>query len=308
MTTSDLGGKRDFSDWPEGEGIYHHILSQCFERLYIINSEGSVRQVLSGCDPLEQQNDSFDFLGCIHPDQRHDVDKKLHALLAKEKSGTLEFQWFESDHRWVWREATVVPFPVPDHSSQEKLFALAIRNIEERKAMEQKLLSMAYLDPLTELPNRRQFEAQLKQSLAYAKRTRLMLAVLCLDIDDFKLVNDSFGHETGDHFLKTFARRVKRCIREIDTFARMGGDEFMILLPQVDTMDNLHKVIRRIMSSIRKGWQVDGHQLASTISMGVAVFPNDGQDVGTLFRHVDEALYRVKKQGRNGYSFYSKGS
>jgi diguanylate cyclase (GGDEF)-like protein len=125
-----------------------------------------------------------------------------------------------------------------------------------------------------------------------------------LDIDDFKLINDTMGHEAGDEFLKAFATRIKGCIREVDMVARMGGDEFTVLLPSVDSASNVEKVAKRIFAAISAPWETREHQFSATVSGGIVVYPANGEDAATLLRNVDIALYKVKESGRNNYMFY----
>jgi diguanylate cyclase (GGDEF)-like protein len=163
---------------------------------------------------------------------------------------------------------------------------------------------MAYHDPLTGLPNRRRFKEHLHQEILYAKRTGKMMALLYLDLDDFKNINDTMGHDIGDAFLQAFSHRVRSCLREVDLFSRMGGDEFTILLPLMDSVQSVENVVKRIFQSIEEPYHLDGNQFHSSISMGIALYPIDSEDSNVLLKKVDIALYHVKGRGRNGYQFY----
>jgi diguanylate cyclase (GGDEF)-like protein len=127
---------------------------------------------------------------------------------------------------------------------------------------------------------------------------------LYLDIDHFKQINDRLGHDIGDLFLISFAKRLKRYVREIDTFARLGGDEFAILLPLIDSEEGAEIVAKRMLQAAESGWDIAGNRFDATLSIGISIYPIHGADEETLFRHVDETMYKVKRGGRNGYKFY----
>ncbi|MNH99988.1 Phytochrome-like protein cph2 [compost metagenome] len=165
-------------------------------------------------------------------------------------------------------------------------------------------MALAYHDPLTGLPNRRLFKEHLNQALLQAKRKEKQLSLLYLDIDNFKHINDTMGHDIGDQFLQQFANRIRGCLREMDTFARMSGDEFTILLPYFESSDNVELVAQRIFNSLKEPWNVEQYQFTASVSMGIVIYPQDGIDSKSLLKHVDIALYQVKNRGRNGYQFY----
>jgi diguanylate cyclase (GGDEF)-like protein len=133
-----------------------------------------------------------------------------------------------------------------------------------------------------------------------AKRAGDKVGVIYLDIDDFKLVNDSYGHEAGDQLLCSIAGRVGGCLREGDLFARMGGDEFVILLPGLESRAGVQTVIDRILKVVREGWTLTGHKVDTTVSLGTVLYPDDGNDSESLLRKVDEMLYQMKGAGRDG--------
>jgi len=181
----------------------------------------------------------------------------------------------------------------------------SISDITERKRAEETIQHLAYYDPLTDLPNRTLFHDRLNQALVRARRSHQKLAVMFLDLDRFKIVNDTLGHAIGDCLLQGVARRLISCIRETDTLARLGGDEFMLLLPGISCAEDAIKAAQRILETFRPPFYFDGRELHVTLSLGIALFPNDGEDVQTLLKNADIAMYRAKEQGRNNYQFYT---
>jgi diguanylate cyclase (GGDEF)-like protein len=164
---------------------------------------------------------------------------------------------------------------------------------------------LAYHDALTGLPNRPLFMDRLIIALAQANRANQKLAVLFLDLDRFKNINDSLGHTVGDTLLKSAAERVRRCVREGDTVARFGGDEFTLLIPRVDKVEDAAKIANKIIETLKIPFQVGELELFVTTSIGVAIFPADGLDPETLVRNADTAMYRAKDQGRDNYQLYA---
>jgi len=165
----------------------------------------------------------------------------------------------------------------------------------DRKLVESRLLYMARHDPLTDLPNRILFQDRLDTALRRARRDREHLALLYLDIDDFKQVNDSFGHNTGDRLLRELARRIVHSVRESDTIGRMGGDEFTVLLSNIQGPEDVEAIVEKIHTAINTPFEVDGHTLTVSASIGTAVYPEHGDDQDQLMRHADTDMYSMKR-------------
>jgi diguanylate cyclase (GGDEF)-like protein/PAS domain S-box-containing protein len=179
------------------------------------------------------------------------------------------------------------------------------RDISERKQAEATIAFQAYHDLLTGLPNRALFKDRLGQAIVHAKRHGQTLATLFLDMDRFKVVNDTLGHLVGDGLLQGVAQRLRGSLREGDTLSRIGGDEFMLLLPHIRTRDNAAYIAQKILASLREPFHIEGHEIFVGISIGIAVFPDDGDTIENLVKHADIAMYHAKDSGRNDYKFFT---
>jgi len=179
-------------------------------------------------------------------------------------------------------------------------------DITERKLSEQQIEFLAYHDPLTGLPNRLLLEDRLQQAMAHADRSQTRLALLFMDLDNFKQINDSLGHATGDTLLKEVAVRLGACVRETDTISRLGGDEFILLLSDLTDTDDALPVLGKIMNQLQDPFPVDNNELSTSASIGIAVYPADGRDFDTLRKKADMAMYRAKEAGRNTYRFFDE--
>jgi diguanylate cyclase (GGDEF)-like protein/PAS domain S-box-containing protein len=178
-------------------------------------------------------------------------------------------------------------------------------DVTERKREQDTIRRLAFHDPLTGLPNRALFNDRVDVALARARRDGDRLAVLLMDLDHFKEVNDNLGHTTGDQLLQAVGERLTALLRESDTICRMGGDEFLILLTGITAADAVTKVAHRVLESIRRPFVIDGHELKITTSLGIASYPDDAEDIDTLIKQTDFAMYLAKERGRDNYQRYS---
>ncbi|MFQ5428392.1 MAG: EAL domain-containing protein [Thermodesulfobacteriota bacterium] len=190
-----------------------------------------------------------------------------------------------------------------DKAGHDVLFA--VEDITRQRVSESKVFSMAYRDSLTGLPNRRLFNNRLRQLIASMKREKLKAVLLFLDVDRFKFVNDSLGHECGDEFLKEIAKRLKGSFRPSDTVARFGGDEFVILLGSIKEDEDILGVVKRLFSAFDAPVSLQGHDLRFNVSMGVSIYPNNGETPEVLLKNADTAMYEAKRAGGNNCKFYA---
>lgn len=193
---------------------------------------------------------------------------------------------------------------IKDRDGKLTHYAAVFSDISQLKENEARIRHLAYYDPLTSLPNRRLLEDRLQVAMAHAHRHRKRAAVLFIDLDRFKRINDSLGHEIGDRLLIEIARRLSACLREDDTVARMGGDEFIAVLSDLTDPDDAAHTAARIIEALRRPVEVDGHELTVTTSIGISVFPDDGRDPAVLVKNADIAMYRAKEEGRNAFQLY----
>jgi diguanylate cyclase (GGDEF)-like protein/PAS domain S-box-containing protein len=184
--------------------------------------------------------------------------------------------------------------------------ALLEAEIVERRQAEARVHHMAYHDNLTGLPNRALLSDRLDRAMMTAERTDRKLAVMFIDLDRFKTINDSLGHQTGDHLLKEVAGRLCRAVRASDTVARLGGDEFVVLVPGIRNADECNRVAEKIIDALASPFPFEGRLLHITPSIGICVYPDDGGDVETLMRHADAAMYHAKASGRNNHQFFTE--
>ncbi len=198
------------------------------------------------------------------------------------------------------------------------LLERAIRYAIERKRTEEQIRLLAYYDTLTSLPNRVLFKDRLGQTLEHARRYQRLAAVLFLDLDDFKRINDTLGHHVGDLLLKSVSDRLTDCVRKsdtvarrtaneaADTVARLGGDEFIILLTEVNSISDVAQVAQRILNRLSYPYTLEGREVFTTTSIGIAMYPSDGEDIDTLLKHADTAMYHAKYQGKNNHQYYTE--
>lgn len=181
------------------------------------------------------------------------------------------------------------------------------QEIQERRLAEEQVRHLAHHDTLTGLPNRRLLEDRLEQALVRAKRQHLLVAILFVDLDRFKLVNDTLGHRVGDLLLQAVATRLRELLREGDTVSRVGGDEFVLVLPDMHSTEAAGDIAQKLLDALAQPYPIDGHDLLATPSIGISIFPKDGTDVDTLISRADTAMYHAKQMGRKNFQIFDVG-
>ena len=281
--------------------------------IFVVNENGDVQDGLSGPDATHTlQLKALTTASKIHFYPCENDDGALECIKRALETGKPQVYEHELEELDIHLETRFV--------TRDKNTVLAIvRDITERKTAEAKIYNLAYYDELTELPNRELFSQSLERTIAVAKKDDEKFAVLFVDLDRFKRINDTLGHTIGDELLKDVANRLAKCTRSTDSvahldptasgnikLARLGGDEFVIKLYGVDTEESVSIVAARIIDALTPPFTCAGHQFVVTPSIGIALYPQDGKSGEELLMNADSAMYRAKAVGRNNYKFYSE--
>jgi len=205
------------------------------------------------------------------------------------------------DYIWISENARAVQ----DEAGNLLFYEGTVEDVTETKLNQEKLEHLANHDPVTGLPNRLLMNDRLRQMMLSAQRSKSIVALVLVDLDHFKLINDTFGHNRGDQLLQTMSHRMLACVREADTVVRLGGDEFVLLLSGAGRGEAMSQVVQRVLQTIARPSQIEGRELSVSCSVGVSIFPRDGRDVQTLLKNADTAMYKAKELGRNNFQFYS---
>lgn len=278
----------------------------CSEELYRIFTVDTI-----GFDATYQS-----FLNSVHPLDREFVSTAIEEALYERKQYNIDHRILLPDgvERIVHAEAEVSR----NVDGRPVWMAGIIQDITERKRAEEQIYNLAYFDSLTGLPNRLLFKEHLGHALAHAIRTNKVAAILFLDLDRFKQINDTLGHSIGDKLLQRVAECLVICVRKCDTIgreggedlvssvSRLGGDEFTVLLTDIDTVQDAARVALRIINTVSQPFNLDGHEVIVTTSIGISLYPDDGKDVVALIKNADTAMYHAKDQGRNNFQFYNQ--
>ena len=254
---------------------------------------------LSGYDPQELMNNTF---LALMAEEHRELSWQSFQHACKGKPQLIELSICKRDGARIDLQVTTVPIAIDGEIAG--VYGIA-KDITEHKRAEAMIHYMAYHDALTTLPNRRLFHDRLEQALKFAKSCGGQVAVLMLDLDRFKSINDTLGHCVGDKILQAVAERLVTCVRDIHTVARMGGDEFTVLMPNLLSEDEAVYVAERILAVFRDAVDVEGQEFRITPSIGISLFPGDGEDADTLLKHADTAMYQAKEQGKNSYRIFS---
>jgi diguanylate cyclase (GGDEF)-like protein/PAS domain S-box-containing protein len=212
-----------------------------------------------------------------------------------------EIQRKNGDKIWISENARAVL----DEAGNLLFYEGTVEDVTATKLDQDKLEYLANHDPVTNLPNRLLMNDRLRQMMLGAQRNHSVVAVVLVDLDHFKLINDTFGHNRGDQLLQTMSHRMLACVRESDTVVRLGGDEFVLLLSGAGRGEAMSQVTQRVLKAIALPWKIEERELSISCSIGVSIFPRDGRDVQTLLKNADTAMYKAKEFGRNNFQFYS---
>ncbi|MGH8631657.1 MAG: putative bifunctional diguanylate cyclase/phosphodiesterase, partial [Burkholderiales bacterium] len=239
----------------------------------------------------------------IHPKDVNRARDSFAALVRGENPAPIELRFRHADGSWIWLEA--LGNNLLEHPGIRGI-VLTSRDVTERKRAEERAQYLANYDVLTGLPNRFLMHDRLSQACAQAHRNGLRVAVMHVDLDRFKVVNETLGHYVGDTMLKQAADRIKKSAREGDTVARVGGDEFTVVLANVPSVQALSAFAEKVLGSLSKPFPGEGQELFVSASVGISLFPDDAKGVDDLIKHADAAMFRAKATGRNNYQFFTR--
>ena len=243
--------------------------------------------------------------GMLQSDQ-HDAD--FYQILRTELASTGSWEGEVWDRRSdgstypVWLSIS----SVRNEAGQVSNYIILFRDMSGLKEVEQRLTYLAHYDSLTGLANRTLMDELLQKALQLAKRNVWEVVLVFIDLDHFKDINDTLGHDVGDRVLVEVAQRLRQCVRDSDTVARLGGDEFVLMFEHLSDKDEINVLADKLRSAFNEHFDVDGHELFLTTSLGITVYPRDGESAGELLKNADTAMYHAKGQGRNNYQFYSR--
>jgi len=243
-----------------------------------------------------------------HPNKIREIYPKDRSLAEIKAVSFAGVPCFDSKFKIIGFLAVLDDKPMLDRDrtfSILKIFAARAGAELERKKTEIAMRNMAYHDSLTGLPNRILFNDRLEMALAKVTRSKKKIAVLFVDFDGFKKINDNLGHSVGDALLEAVGVRLKSCLRQEDTVARLGGDEFVLILPEINNRDAAGILASKLLETIRPAFMIEGKEVKITLSIGISLFPDNGDTVKVLIKRADEALYLAKNKGRDCYQFYN---
>lgn len=307
----------------KSEALHRYIVNTSPDIVFMLDEEGyicfinSKVESLLGYQPEELCGKHFRQI----LDDR-DVSKGTYALkganITADNPRTLEVRLKTRGSQQATRHFEITAFPIDPqtwpHTGDSQIGATpksaryygTARDVTERKEAEAFINFQAYHDLLTRLPNRALFKDRLELAIAQARRGKEKLAVMFLDLDRFKIINDTLGHAMGDRLLQAVTQRLEKCLRKGDTLSRFGGDEFTLLLPAIHDNDDARQIARKLIRALQAPFQLGEHEVFVGVSIGIAVYPEAGENLDQLIQSADIAMYHVKGRGKDGYRFYSQ--
>ncbi|MGZ4163345.1 MAG: putative bifunctional diguanylate cyclase/phosphodiesterase [Tumebacillaceae bacterium] len=293
----------------EQEQQYKSLFENNSDAIYTLDLQGNFLSSNPACSEVlgySAEELSAKSGSLQHAMSQEDFERsQRHFQKAKEGQAT-EYDVTVTNKEGKQLDLHVTNVPIVVNDEIVGVYGIA-RDITEHNLAEERIRHLAYYDMLTDLPNRAMFEELIKQELERARDEKRMLAVLLLDVDGFKYINDTFGHTLGDLLLKTVAYRMTNSLSEDTIVSRSGGDEFVFLLPKIGNVEDAVKLAQNILDMMSKPFLLKGNELFLTASIGISVYPNDGTDFNELIQHADTAMYRAKDLGRNNYQLYTSG-
>jgi len=293
----------------EAEQRYRSIFENTIEGIFQTSPEGryidanpalakiygfrSPQELIGSLNDISQQL-------YVDPRKRHEFSE---LILKRDQVTNFESQIYRRDGSIIWISENARA--VRDSKGKLLHYEGTVEDITERKNYSQLIEYQATHDDLTGLPNRALLKDRLQQAINNAGHTKSQLAVVFVDLDQFKDVNDSMGHHVGDRLLIAMAKRLQSCVRESDTVARPGGDEFVLLLSNLNNLEALSQTLQRILTTTAQPFEIDSWDFTVTCSLGISMYPDDGMDSETLLRNADTAMYKAKQVGKNNFQFFT---
>jgi diguanylate cyclase (GGDEF)-like protein/PAS domain S-box-containing protein len=284
------------------------IVESSYDAIIVVDLDGIIMSWNAGAERIFGYRSS-EITGCsistLVPPDRLEEESRVISLIKKGKLADHfeTVRWGKGDRPI---DVSITISPVKDGAGNIIGASKVARDITQRKESQERIEYLAHYDSLTGLPNRTLLADRMKIAIGNATRYSGRLALLFVDLDRFKLVNDSLGHEIGDKLLMAVAKRMQSTVRRIDTVSRVGGDEFIILLSQIQKVADAARVAEKLIAVVSQPYKIEEHELMLTASVGISIYPDSSKDAGSLLRNADASMYSAKEAGRNRYQFYSQ--
>lgn len=294
----------------EAQERYRSIFENAIEGIYQTSPSGrylNFNPALARIYGYESTNELMLSISDIQNQLYVDPHKRAEYIAMMRDHGQVhnfEAQVYRKNGDIIW--ITENAHEVRDKDGKLLFYEGTVEDISDRKNYEQQIQYQATHDNLTGLPNRTMLADRLQQCMSFADRYHHKLAVAFVDLDQFKLINDSMGHHVGDQLLVIMAERLSNCVRESDTVVRLGGDEFVLLLTSLHKVEDITQSMQRILAAVAAPCVIDGRDFIVSCSIGISLYPGDGSDSNTLLKHADSAMYKAKQSGRNSFQFYTR--